>query len=430
MKDITKPSMMTFNEYLEIINPHNEWHESSIRSTELDRFTQYSHVKDFPTLVNCFTSDGLKFELREKIVDAHDDDYVKKDLSGEILFDEKGRARLLNKKDLEERFPPHKRYSTETAIIDRRENKVVASTADEFGCLLVKVATEYQQLGLGEKLLTAHRTKNPYRHSGGFSESGFSTFHKVYQNMVRQSLIAGEYSNAVRSGSKTMDDVRVILDSARISTRTMTPDAVALMPRFGRISYRDRKSKQRQHALDLSMSDPKDWLLHTNGNVAYLYNKKLFDLYDTKRNIDDRFYENGLIGYAYVGGVYGENSVPKLFRLHGQNETIKAFMVEVAVNLFSNTPIRIFDEDWDAVSPKLQEKLVMGAHDSAMRQVVLPEKTMDNIDILNFVERKFRRAVDPYEEKWTRVQESAYALTEETLDKVLDAKKLGTGMRR
>ena len=44
-----------------------------------------------------------------------------------------------------------------------------------------------------------------------------------------------------------------------------------------------------------------------------------------------------------------------------------------------------------------------------MTSVVLENKTMDNLDILNFIDRKFRKENDVYDEKWTIIQERMYA---------------------
>lgn len=409
-----KVELLTFTEYLKEINPKNESHpDSAYSNVSLESMNSYNSPEEYSTLLYRFKNCGVEFQMKQKTIDMTDESYVKHDKDGDILRDEKGLAICYTKEELIKKIKKENRYKYENAIVETKSQKVIAFTSDEWGCLLVQVANEYLGMGLGEKILTEQRKKNPFRHSGGFTPDGQRTIFKVYQNKIKDFMINGGYSKAVMNGEININQVKRILNSALITKKHLSNEKIEYISKYKIETYRERINKKKEKEQLYDLSDPKDILLHTDKNVVYLYNKKLFKIIGNDNNYPENFIEKGMFGYAYIGGTYHTESTPKLFRIYAKNDKIKSFLIEVALNLFENEKINIFDEDWNSISDNLKSKLLINKKEGSMTSVVLENKTMDNLDILNFIDRKFRKENDVYDEKWTIIQERMYALAEE-----------------
>ena len=422
MKDINI-ELLTFQEYFYTVNEDGKIHPDNAYTYSVDSYEKES-IEDYESLINRFKTHGLDFEIREKKIDRWEADYCDVDEKGNILRDENNKAIMLSQEKKEKVIKP--RFKYEHAIIDSKSKKVVGRTQDEWNCLLISVAEEYKGMSLGEKLLEVHRSKYPFRASGGHTPAGKETLYRVYQNKVSKFLASGGYSKAIKEGLLTKEKVKEILSSAMIDKDHVNKRKKEYEEYNLNIdSYRDRVKKQKQKSKETNydMTKAEDLLLHTDGNYAILYNKKAFNAMRTD-DINDYFIDKGLVGYSYIGGTYNADSPPKLFRLYGKNEKIKEFMAEVALNLFVGEPVRVFDEDLKYLSNNVLSNSIEGFKRDGMTQYELQERTMESIEVMSYLEKKFRKEHDQYDEKWILVHERITALAEEEYDKLKEQEEL------
>lgn len=400
--------LLDFMSYYKIVNPQDEEHDENAYPTDLNKLNEFNKIENFNILINQFKKNGISFELREKITDKCDYEYVRRDSSGNIIY-ENGNVTYLNKKEKELRFKEN-RYTKEHAIIDKTNNKIVGTTTDENGALLIRVASEYKGFGLGERLLSYQRKTNPYRQSGGFTPQGFKCFHKHYQNKVKNFLISGGYSKAVRSGLLTHGKVRKILDSAMISQKTVKNNN---MERYEFSYLREREQKLKNSEINLNLNSNEDWLIKADQNSAYIYNKKFYEILNYKGNIDKEFFlDKTLIGYSYIGGVLSSYETPIIYRTYGINKNIEEKMIEIALNLDPNEYVQIMKEDYNLLSDKLKAHIIVKESNDEMHTIKLKQPTIKNLRTLSFLEKKFRKLHDTYDDKLDNLQERFYEKTE------------------
>lgn len=91
------------------------------------------------------------------------------------------------------------------------DGRAVAEAANEWGAILVHVVEEYQRKGLGERLAHLWYGYNPSFRSGGFTPAGRATAIRVWAARVRELLANGQYTQWVRAGVVTQEQVEQIL---------------------------------------------------------------------------------------------------------------------------------------------------------------------------------------------------------------------------
>ncbi len=412
----SKVEHLTYEEYYQIINPREEFHYNAYKNNKLEN---YSNPEEFPKTVNRFISYGLKFEIREQQIDLREKNYYKLDENKNPMRDEHGEIIFLTMEEKEKKFPEDKRYVYEHAILDVKKNKIVAETQDEYGCLLITVANEYRGMNVGQHLLNYHRTMYPYRYSGGHTETGQKAFFRSYQEKISKYLASGNYTKDLKENLIEMPRIKEIVKSAQLSKNVIEK----LEEEFKKYnleykSFHSQKQEKKELSKNTSydFTDPRDFALHIDeGCFAILYNKKAFELLNTNQE-KDFFIEQGLLGYVYIGGVYHSDSVPKLFRLHGINDKVKSFMIDLALHMSYQEPIRIFAEDLPYLSEKSKGNISHSMIDNGMMQVTLEKKYMENLDFMHQYNLQYRKRVDPFEEKFTIMHEKLSAMTDFELD--------------
>lgn len=411
-----KVEHLSYKEYYKIINKHNEFHERAYEDNPLEN---YSNPEDFPTTVKRFMSYGMKFEIREKKNDLRLNNYYKIDENGEPLRDENKKIVYLTIEEKEKLFPDEKRYKYEHAIFDVKKKCIVAETQDEWGCLLITVANEYRGLNIGQKLLNYHRTIYPYRNSGGHTQQGENAFFSFYQEKVSKYLSSGNYRKDIEHGLITIEKVKEILKSAQLTKEVIKnrkEDFKKYNLKYESFHERVQKNKKLANNINYDFTDPRDFALHIDeGCFAILYNKKAFEMLNTK-NQRDFFIDQGLLGYVYIGGVYNADAVPKLFRLHGINDKVKSFMIDLALHMSHKEPIRIFAEDLPYLSEKSKVNISKSMLDNGMMQITLENKYIENLDFMHQYNLQYRKRVDPYEEKFSIMHEKLSAMTDVEID--------------
>lgn len=416
---LIKPSNFTFQEYYKMTNPSNKWHDSDAYSATVKSLNQYDWVKDFKTVEKRFRVNGIDFEIRESKEDKRNWSIFKKDSEGEALRqkDEKGNYDLVYYSEEEKAkiFPEESRYKYEHAVVESKTNKIISMTQDEWGALLITSAVEFKGFGLGQKLLNHHRKKFPVRDSGGHTPQGYQAVFKFYQEEVKNALIKGEYRKSIQDGTLTLDKVKDIISSARLSKLSIKEEDQEDYQDWilGDKTYSEKRKAKIEKKTNLDMTDPKDMMLLVDGNYAILYNKKALDNIE---NTDmEYFVERGLLGYVYVGGVIDNRDIPKVHRIYGKNENIEKFMMEIAFNQFKGEPLRVYSEEDYLISDNIRESMsYMGEDiDGLHKTYQLNSPTNDLIKTMEFIERKHRESIDPYQEKKILLQEYLYATSED-----------------
>lgn len=415
------PAHYTFNEYLGVINPKEISHPAGAYSNY--RAMDFSHEKktqEYSNLVRQFLRFGIHFEIREKQIDRWALQYSKQDDAGNIVRDEKGLAVALTMEEKQEQIQPRFRY--EHGLFDVTNGRLIAETQDEWGCLLIMSDPNYRKFGLGHELLAEQFRMYPSRDSGGMTPDGYRCSFKAHQKLVREYLVSGGYRRDYLSGVLTGAQIRRVLKQSDI-THNLREESRAILRQKGYsesdISTLVLDPKRYKKELDLNFSNSKNWLLHSDGNWAVLYDKKLLEIVNTPLQDDfAEFVEKAIKGYVYVGGVYDNLATPKLFRLYGENEKIKAFMAEVALNLDVGQDVRVFRKDLGLLKKMLGDKVVFSEiKNSTMTNAKVVSPTIQFLKEMNFREKAIRKSCDPFDEKWVCIQEMASALADPKLEK-------------
>lgn len=415
---------LTLSEYIDVINAEHKRLSASAFSASvesLNRFPDRSPDKGGPEKfhLGTFRSNGLTFKMIEERTDRRKQSYGKRDENGDILRDKQGLAVKLTEDEKAEIFSGDNRYQYEHAIVRVDTDEVVARTQDEWGCLLIWTAEEYAGFRLGTKLLDKHLDVYPDRPSGGMSPQGEECVYRVYQKKVSEALRNGEYRRLYQSGDKSMVEIRDILNSANV-VGAMVAKKNQEIQSYTRSEIPPLKTyheSRKREEPDLDFKNPRDWVAHIDNNFVIVYNKKLYD-FDRDSDYWDNFMEEGIIGYAYVGGTYDASTTPKLFREFALNDSVRGFMYEALLNEAVGERIQIERGDLPLFEKVAGDSLRVEARPRSPRlEVWIDEPTMTGIPKMKFLEKALRRQKDPYEETFTLIHETASALAEDAHEK-------------
>lgn len=409
-QDIKK---ITFSEYLDIVDPDRIKHSSSAYNYDTEKLNQFVKKDDFPNILKQFEQNGLRFQLREKKVDLAEQQYIKtetvplKNDKGEILKDKKGNTiyDTIHSRDenfnlihysFEEKIEllGKNRFQYEHCIYNQTEDIIVGYTADEWNCLLVVIAEEYQNLGLGLRLLAANREKDPNRYSGGYTPAGKNSEYSHYCSIIKKALTEGYYTKSINEGILSKEKTFEILKSAGI-----IEDEISI-----------KKNKSKKQTINLNFIDSDDLLVSITDGTVIVYNKNIFDLIENQNQYNnpnlDFFINKCILGYGHISE-FPKDNITQLLDLEGRNFEIKKKILEILLNLeYQHSHVKIKLEhqelleglDYDIIS------------DKEYKYYRLKERTLSDIQIslYNLVENTFRNNKDEYDEKWCIIQELAY----------------------
>lgn len=159
--------------YAKEVNKSGKWHPSDAYKTTANKLNTYTRIEDYPTLIETFN--GVEYRRSDKPLK-----YVKPNEDGFAMREENGNAIYLTEDEIAEKGLKSKSDDL-AAFID---GKAVGMAADEWGAILVLVAKEYQNKGIGTKLTTIYRTANPWKDSGGFTNAGMKQIRRVYDYLI------------------------------------------------------------------------------------------------------------------------------------------------------------------------------------------------------------------------------------------------------
>lgn len=381
---------LTFKEYLKIVNENNKWHDSSAYAQR--QVQKYSFEGSFDKTVYNFERFGINFSIREQITDRwkNHNSYGQRDIDGEYLRDNHGQIIKHDSKTIKELFPEDKRFFYEHAIFDDDKELMVSRTQDEWGCLLIVSLEDYQGFGLGEELLYHHRKTYPFRHSGGYTPSGYNCEGQAFRRLVLE------------------NDKKNVYNHLPKERRLEILDSVNKFETFGERHEDDLKNK------DFDLSNQKDWYFSINERFIVIYNKKIFDILkndevdmDYPRN--QHFLNKSVVGFMCL---LGNSETNRIFKMHYQSEAVLNTMLHFFARHNKIEEFEIYKRDISDFKNFSGLNIKTGRDFAKFN--ITPDIDVDT-KLLNSIEKSFRKKIDPYEEKWCLIHETAESLADEHL---------------
>ncbi len=348
-----EPALMTWEEFYAKVNPDGKYHDTSAYNWGLSHFKKTR--EEYPELLFRKKLRGVSIEFRAKREERYEGQYVKD-------RDDHGQLTYYSKEEIAD-FVKY-RYEHSFAAFDGEQQ--VGLAQDEWGCVLVSVAREYQGFGIGDILSRLAYDAEPGKNTGGCTPAGFQMMFRTYQSYVREYLRKGFYSQLVRNGELDQTRVKAILASAKL-----------------------QDIPKRREQFNLNADDPNDFLLYGADGCFILYNRRLKDFLDEnpldeerRSHWEDRFIK----GTSFAGGGYVMDDKLYLHQLGGDNPNFKKFMLSLALSFAAREklPLHVYDRDlqFAASIGKVQGNLVMLngppiQYDGMIRQEAIWRRTFD-----------------------------------------------------
>jgi hypothetical protein len=370
------PALLTSSEYLHLCNENDKWHGEQAYNVTLTDLNQYEGDKRAAYRhVRRFKVNGIAFDL---MVKTRRCDYAMRDADKELIRID-GEVQFYSDEEVKRLGFQPEEFTLSIFEGDTR----VASAQDEWGCVLIMVAKEYRQFGLGTVIGKAARTLEPGKTSGGFTPGGARNFMRVHREFVRDALASGLYSKLVRAGTITTERAKAIVVSAKPQHRP------------------------KRDEVDLASRDPASWLLfHDDGGSFILYDRKLAHIVDSEKHamFADRMIK-GFV-YCYVHDTR-DGPVGRIKQFGAENPKLAAFMLALAFTIAKEEKADIWVEPAEYDLPGFQygdEENVVGYRS----RKVLSGPTIDYRAMARD-EARFRASFDRYQEFEYRLQEMAHS---------------------
>lgn len=391
-KKVADPAMMTWAEYERHLNPSDRSHPSEAYDHSLADLNRYG-TEGFKRVIRRFIINGINFELRLSTNDRWRGMYVKHNAQGDIVRDENDRAVYMSREEVKEMIGVEDRFERHFAIKDVDNKVQVGRTQDEWGALLIMVAREYRNFGLGKILLEEYMKLYPNADSGGFTSNGYRVTKRFWEQQVRKYLASGFYSHLVRTGQ---------ISQAKVSEITN--------------GLTERPVKRE---LNLAPATKDDWLIYVDevGTTAYIYDKRIYE-YADKDLLDEHWFEhwkdNLILGYVHVVDARHEfDTKPYIYRLYAKTDEIQKLLCYIMLHTYKgDSPLRFTKEDAQLLqrSPMARNvKFKPNPENKAEVLVTLRKKVFNWLALAKY-ERAYRKKRDKYDEMHNRIQEMAYAM--------------------
>lgn len=370
------PALLTYNEWLKIVDSDNKFHPDSAYQTDVKKLNQFPNDKKdaYPKLVKRIRLKGLVFEIR---LGNEKRKICKRTSDGEY---ERIDGQLQYYTDEEIQRLGHHLYDWTLSVF---HNDVrVGSVQDEWGCMLVMVADEYRSFGLGTLLLKIGYGIEPDKPSGGFTNAGKNTFARVHAEFVRDALKFGIYTKMVKDGRISIARVKQIINSA-IKTKPNISD------------------------INLDSSNPKDWLLYVGNNDFIIYDKKLKNL-DTDNPKYNYFADSMIKGLVHI---VDNNNRAFLHNFGADSIGLRRFLISCAVEYCNNQNIELYLEKDEPkyLSSDFGEVAEITNTIGFSAQKIIPTGKRIDYNSIGKVEQKWRKSFDRYDEFYYRMIEIAYS---------------------
>ena len=382
---------LTLKEYLNIVNDEHKLLPSSAFGNNVE---EYSFENPFDKIIKKFNRYGIDFSLREQKTDrwknAHN--YPKRDDDDEILRDENNNIIYHDEQTIQSLISEDKRYVYEHAIYDETHGKMAARTQDEWGCLLIRTASAYEGLGLGEELLYEHRKVRPFRNTGGYSPQGLNCEQKAFRRLVLDNIENGVYDDLASERRE-----EIISSVSNITT------------------FKERYEKEsNKEKYDFSQSS--DLLYHVEERFVLIYNQKLYEMLadedvDIYSDRSQMLLKDGVAAYI---DLLGNPESDRIFKSYFKDEKHLEEALKLLSDVNETTRFEVYKRDQNMFS-KLPTVSMSEKRDFC--ELTLSHNLSNDYQIKNAVSKKIKKMIDPYEEKWSIIHEVADSLADENMSK-------------
>lgn len=245
---------------------------------------------------------------------------------------------------------------------------VVGVAQDEWGATLVSVASEYRNKGIGEVLLKAWYNVHPNKKSGGYTSAGGRTDSKFWATRVREFLSNGWYSDLVKSGKLDQKRVDLIIKD---------------LNKFG-------NTKSELDKLGITKEPAKkNVMVFSDGTSFIIYDVKFFEEADEKY----------IYGFGFLRQAEGKTF---FFRLDYEKDFAK-LSNSIAMQLALDNKEKIYIGK--GYGDLLELNIVQDVKQEG--DFAWIESPLLNLKELARIEKKFRKEIDKYDEKYYELLEKA-----------------------
>lgn len=404
--DSANPALKTLDEYLKFINKYNKYHSSdtfdyTIKDINKDifsykniTFTDYyyclinniiiikfnkqyiGYIKNnILYIIKQYYNDFIKnvdikhnkdeliksFHNVDKVVfNQHIDNQIQIFYYDELIKDSK----LINTIRLKGKI--FKIYEKDSDLFVTYDIYKVGAAQDEFGAILLFVAKEFRNYGLGNILLKMYTEKFPYKDSGGITSYGRQAVINNWLNYVSEFLTHNKYIEYIKSNKLSKEKlIKILSDYKQYKLKTSTIRLPLIL--------NDKNNDQNEILYGMDES--------SHSIVAY--DRKILQYINNYGEYDD---EEQLSNYikGYMHFMETKNG-SYLHKNYSENLHVENIMFKIALNNIDN----ILDHDnSDGPSSNLSNiKLVNNKY-----KFIYPEKT----DHITEKEHKIRGKKDIY----------------------------------
>ena len=255
----------------------------------------------------------------------------------------------------------------ETIAIFNADGLIVAQAQDEWGATLLTVAHEYRGKGLGKIIGEFWYEYNPSSKSGGFTESGKRNALSLWRDRVHEFSSRGWYSALVREGRLSLKRVKEILEGS--GQKLERPEAPQGVKATGEI------------------------LVHSDGEITFVVYDRAF-----LEEPDEKFIHGyGFFRDAPNVGVY-------IYAID-YDRPFAGMTTRVALQMAKDNGEKLYVGEGyhDMLETDGIPGVVQEGNYLEVTQNLIPLKALAQ------KEKRLRKAVDPYEEKYNLLLEMAEA---------------------
>lgn len=243
----------------------------------------------------------------------------------------------------------------------------VAMASDEWGATLFRVVQEYRGKGLGKILGKYWYEYNPTWQSGGFTPAGEANDIAIWKDRVREFISNGWYSQLIRDGRLTKERLTAILK--HVGKRPVAPKEVE----------------------DTSVKPTGKPLVYADDITFVVYDRAFLDEPDEKFIHGFGFFRDNHLGVV-------------LYRIEYDRPYAK-FVTEIALQMVKDNGDRLFNDPGSGADLLEDVEQIPGVvQDGDYLEVT---RDLLPLKMLSSVERRTRKPLDPYGEKYNQLLEMA-----------------------
>ena len=257
----------------------------------------------------------------------------------------------------------------DSLAILNQDGYIVAKGQDEWGATLLAVAREYRGKGLGKIIGRYWYEYNPASESGGFTSAGEANAIALWKERVREFSAQGWYSQLIRDGRLTYDQVKAILKDA------------------------GQRPPPKAELADAPVKATGEILCFADGISFIVYDRAFLE------EQDERFIHGfGFLRDAHPVGTY-------FFRIE-YDRPFAELTTKVGLQMARDNGDKLYDgEGYHDLMEDLDK------YPGVEREGDYLIVTRDLVPLRSWAakEKRLRKAVDPYDEKYYSLQELANA---------------------